>query len=132
MENLKIVDQKPCSAREAILAHPELFAAQGTVVAGWRHYRGRSLGPFYRLVFREAGHQKSIYIGKSNEQADQIRTLLTDLRRPNQARRAERKLRAELRTGLRRAKLAWELELQRFGLYAQGYEIRGWRRRNDG
>ena len=47
-----------------IRGRPDLFIRQGAVVAAWRTYRKRKLGPYYHLVFRDEGRQKSIYLGR--------------------------------------------------------------------
>jgi len=65
LENGQVVDQKPHPALELIASQPALFQRQGSVVAGWRNYRGRRLGPYHRLAYRHRGRQCSIYLGRS-------------------------------------------------------------------
>ena len=63
------VDEKKTARFEReepyVLAHGARFAHQGAVVASWQTYRGRRLGPYYWLAFRDSGRQRSIYLGRS-------------------------------------------------------------------
>jgi hypothetical protein len=43
-----------------LAARPEVFARQGSVVASWRRRGTRTYGPYYRLIYREGGRQRSI------------------------------------------------------------------------
>ena len=43
---------------------PTRFARQGPGAATWRTSRGRRLGPYYRLAWRDRGRQRSIYLGR--------------------------------------------------------------------
>jgi len=51
------VDQKANArwerVRLQVLAQRRLFARQGAVVAGWRTYRNRRLGPYFRLTYQD-------------------------------------------------------------------------------
>ena len=40
-----------------ILENKAFFAAAGSVIADWRAYRARPLGPYFKVVFREQGRQ---------------------------------------------------------------------------
>ncbi len=55
MEKAGFVDQKAAARFERVLALSGRFAVQGSVVAGWRVYRGRRLGPYFRLAYRDGG-----------------------------------------------------------------------------
>ena len=57
-------DQKSHKALTLLREAPTRFACQGTVTTSWRTYRGRRLGPYYRLAWRENGRQRSIYLGR--------------------------------------------------------------------
>lgn len=100
-ENPRSVDQKVAGRCERIwsqvLALPPLLARQGAVVASWRVWQGRRLGPYFRLAYREAGRQRSIYLGRSEELAGRVRRLLEQLRDPPQQRRQCRQLIAAVR-----------------------------------
>lgn len=128
----RAVDQKRNSTRrESLLAQirqaASAVATAGSIVKTWRTYRGRRLGPYYRIAFRDAEVQKSIYIGSDPELATAARTLLAELQAGERARRVVRRLQVASRASLRAAKTAWERELERAGLHLQGFEVRGWR-----
>jgi len=112
--------------RAYLLAHKTLFAAGGTVVAGWRRYRGRRLGPYFRVAFFEDGRQRSLYLGASPELADQVRTLLDELQGPLRRKRVFQRLNRQARAALRRQKARLNEELAKWGLYLKGFEFRGW------
>jgi hypothetical protein len=99
-----------------ILARSTLFARQGTVVATWRRYCNSRSGPYFRLKYYEGGVQRSIYLGRSEELAQEVRRLLAGL----QFRRICRRLRTRLRSSLRLEKT----RLQE-NLHAQGYRMKG-------
>jgi len=130
-QNRKAVDQNAAEQFAAIstriVARREVLARAGSVVATWRTYRGRRLGPYYRLSYREDGRQRSIYLGRSSQLAEHVRGLLTDCQRPARQAHELRRTRAVLMKDLRRQKAAWDQELQAAGLYARGYVVRGWR-----
>ena len=124
MEKPHLVDQKAAArferVRSELLAHRLLFATQGTVVSGWRTYRGRRLGPYFRVAYRDGGRQRSIYLGRCMELARRVRELLARLQRNNRRRRLFARLKAQVRASLRRAKARlsellrpWNPELRR-------------------
>ena len=124
MENRRSVDQKLADALELLLAHPEIFTRQGTVVASWRSYRGRRLGPYYRLTYRQEGRQRSVYLGNCSELASQLRDTLTEMQQPLATHRAYRRHRAQVAAGLRQAKKVLNAQLRAYGMQLKGYEIR--------
>ena len=77
------VDQKVAAqferVRAVVMAQPRRFARQGSVVASWRVYAGRKLGPYFRLAYREGRRQRSIYLGRCAELARRVRELLAEL-----------------------------------------------------
>ena len=113
--------------RQFVLSHRALLAKQGCVVQGWRTYRGRKQGPYYRLAFREHGRQRSIYLGRSIELADRVRALLRDCQARVDEQRALQELREQARKELKRNRAVWRHELARVGLHLHGNEVRGWR-----
>jgi hypothetical protein len=133
LEKQKSVDQKLAAtySKVAVLlrARPEIFSRQGAVVAGLREYQGCMLGPYHRLVYRDGGRQRSLYLGRSAELADAVGALLRHLQAPRQRRRTWARMRAQARAALRAQKGRWQEDLARWGLRAQGYEVRGWRSR---
>jgi hypothetical protein len=54
----------PHPALAILAARPDLFSRHGAIVATWRRRGARTYGPYYRLAYREAGRQKSIYLGR--------------------------------------------------------------------
>jgi len=107
--------------------HEELFRRQGAVVESWRSYRGRRLGPYYRLVYRGGRRNLAIYLGRSPELAEKVRALLDHFQNPIRQRRAWRRMRAGLWAEVRKQKAAWAKELAARGLALQEFEVRGWR-----
>ena len=130
MEKSASLDQKAARrlerVRAYVLAHKALFAAAGTVVSGWRTYRGRRLGPYFRVAFFDGARQRSLYLGASPELASEVRKLLDELQGPLRRRRAFQRLKHQLRAALRRQKSLLNEELNRRGLYLKGLEFRGW------
>jgi tRNA/tmRNA/rRNA uracil-C5-methylase (TrmA/RlmC/RlmD family) len=116
---------------QTLAARPDLFGRQGVVVATWRSYRGRRLGPYYRVEFRHGDKHQSIYLGACAGFAEEVRQWLRDLKRPIRQERAYRRERAKLRAVLRRQKHRLDVELEKIGLYLKGYEVRGFRRARD-
>jgi hypothetical protein len=110
-----------------IADEPGRFCRQGAVVATWRTYRGRKLGPYYRLAFRRDGRQCSVYLGRCRELAERVRAAIDKLRVPLHHVRQIARMRAAVKASLRREKLRLDGQLRKLGLYLKGFETRGWR-----
>jgi hypothetical protein len=124
---MRSVNQKRNDLLRFVAAHGALLAVQGSVQETYRHYKGRRLGPFFRLSFRQAGKQRSLYIGRDRGLASAIEGQLQTLQAPrSNARQLERCL-AECRRNLQAAKQEFRCRLEAQGLRLQGNEIRGWR-----
>jgi hypothetical protein len=128
----RIVTAEPVSVcpHPAILliaARPDLFARQGRVAKTWRHERGRRFGPYYRLVYREEGGRRSLYLGGDGPVVEQVRRELDCLQLPWRARRERQQLSDHAAAALRAQKTALHAALRAVGLRLQGYEVRGWR-----
>jgi hypothetical protein len=124
---MRSVDQKRRELFRFLAEHSALLALQGSIQASYRVYRGRQLGPFFRLSFREAGKQRSRYIGGDRALAAEIGRHLQKLQAPlSGARQIERSL-TEHRHQLKLAKAEFRRHLEVHGLRLQGNEIRGWR-----
>ena len=95
-------------------------AMGGSIVETWRTYRGRRLGPYCRLAYRESGIQRSIYVGSDPQLVAAAREVLAELQADERARRMVQRLQSATQT-------SWEGELARVGLHLQGFEVRGWR-----
>ena len=138
MAKSKPADQNPAPSdapadrwpkiRQFILARRDCFAQQGALVPTWRTYRGRSLGPYYCIVSRESGRQRSLYLGRSVDLAARAKLLLEELHGPRDTRQLYRRLIRQARAELRRHKAFWMREIGQFGLWGKGFEIRGWSR----
>jgi len=128
MENHDPVDQnadlKTAKILAVIRANRTTFSSQGAVVATWRTYQGRRLGPYYRIAYRHGGAQQSIYLGRSSERARLVRELLAQMQQPQRDARAYQRQRAQVSAGLREAKQAWDQALRCCGLHLKGFEIR--------
>ena len=125
LENRSFVDQK---LQAFLQRHATQFAAQGTVVASWRNYRGRRLGPYFRLAWRgDDGQQHSRYLGMDRALAAEIEAWLSALRGPSQATRRLKEARQSLSRALRQERSLLRRELAKSGLSLRGAEVRGWR-----
>ena len=125
MENGRAVDQNRHRALRLIASQPALFRRQGSVAASWREYRGRKLGPYYRLAYRHGGRQCSVYLGRAGKLVEQVRAALRRLQGPLSRLRTLARFRARIKASLRREKLRLDGHLRRFGLYLKGFETRG-------
>jgi hypothetical protein len=127
LEKLASVDQKRAEVQAFLAEHATLLSRQASVQASWRRYRGRRLGPYYRLSSREGEKQCSLYLGRCPKMAEEVREALGALQGPL---RHERELNREVRqiqTAIREEKQALDRDLLPRGLYRKGNEIRGWR-----
>jgi hypothetical protein len=106
----------------------ETFRRQGFVVADWRGRGERRRGPFYCLRYREAGRQRSLYLGRDAELAAAVRRRLEELQAPLRREREDAREWAQQRATSRAFSKVWDRELKRIGLRLQGSEVRGWRR----
>ena len=131
-EKSRSVDQKAAARWERVEAQlaaaPGVFAVGGTVVTTWRTYRGRRLGPYFRLAYRKGRRQCSIYLGRSAELARRVRDLLARLQEEHRWRRTTRRMRREVRRSLRRWLEYLGRQLAQLGIERKGFEFRGVRR----
>jgi len=131
-EKRDLVDQKIAARLQRIesylLEHPELVATQGTLLATWRVYRGRRLGPYFQIAYRQAGRQRAIYVGRSEELAERVRRLLDRLQGLHRGRQVSKRLKAQVRASLRRTKDQLSGLLAVWGITLKGFEFRGVRR----
>ena len=116
------------SPLERINNNPQTFAHNGVVVPSYRTRGNKRYGPYYRVAYRVAGRQCSIYLGRCKNLANQARELLTKLQYRRDffrlSRRGERQRRATLRRVIRQ----WQQTIRAYGLDYRGCEVRGWRR----
>jgi hypothetical protein len=125
VENRQVVDQRAARALGLIAARPRVFARQGVVVAGWRAYRGRRLGPYYRLAYREDGRQRSLYLGRNGPGVERVRHALAQLQGGCRWQRTYRRLRSRVNASLRKCKAELDRLLRSLGLWRKGFEVRG-------
>ena len=107
------VDQKRGELLGFLAAHSARFAAQGSVQESHRLYQGRKLGPYYRLSFREAGRQCSLYIGRDRVLAAEIQAQLQKLQEPRVRTRQLERCLADCRRNLQAAKVEFRRRLPR-------------------
>ena len=72
LEKCKVADQLPHPALQLIAARGDLFSRQEQ----WFPLgcRGEErFGPYYSLIYREDGRQRSIYIGRAGVLVEQVR-----------------------------------------------------------
>ncbi len=129
MEKRELVDQKDAArferVRSYLVAHPALFSTQGSVVASWRTYRGRRLGPYFRVSYRHRGRQRSMYLGCSERIARLVRLLLAHLQTRHRQRRLFARLIGQARSSLRACKADLKRQLAEWGIQLKGFEFRG-------
>jgi hypothetical protein len=107
---------------------PTRFATQGTVVETWRTYRARRLGPYYRLAWRENGHQRAIYLGRQSPLVDEVRRLLHEAQTIRRMIREHRRRQALFKQHVIRPLQRYVKEMFRLfgnGLYVKGSNIGG-------
>jgi hypothetical protein len=129
LEISKDADQPAHPALKLIAARRALFARQGSVVATWRR-RGpaqKLYGPYYSLIYREDGRQRSVYLGRVAALVQRVRGLLAALRKPLVEFRLFERLRRQGQAALRAQKLRTAALLRPLGLRLKGFEVRGWR-----
>lgn len=98
------------------------------MVATWRVYRNRRLGPYFQVVYHLDRRQRALYIGRSPELADRVRRLLDQFQRNHRERRLLKRLETHARASLRRAKTQLKELLALRGIRMKGFEFRGVRR----
>jgi hypothetical protein len=127
MENPKTVDQLLHPALDLIACNPKIFTRQGTVVATWRRRGDKIFGPYYRLAYRQAGRQCSIYLGRAGALVQRVRSSLAALHGRLRDCRFAQQIRLQIRGSLRAQKTRLATFLKPLGLRLQGFEVRGWR-----
>ncbi len=111
-----------------IKANVQVFTRQGTVAATYRTYKGKRLGPYYQLTYRDQGRQHWLYLGRSEKLADQVREFLGELHTPRDQLRLNRRLQSRARAALRLAKAQLKELLAQRGVSLKGWEFRGVRK----
>jgi hypothetical protein len=125
VENRRSCAQKLAAVERWLAGREMALSRQGYVVESWRQYRGRRLGPYYRLRYRERGRMRSVYLGRDAVLAEEVRGRLSELQRPLRRKREAHKRWKKERAYLRILKARWEAELRKIGLRLKGFEVRG-------
>jgi hypothetical protein len=86
-----------------ILAQKELIIRDGTVVASWKTYRGKRLGPYFRVAFRDNRRLRAIYIGRDELLAQLAKALIEELKHPLRQDRYLRQVRQLFRAAWRQS-----------------------------
>jgi hypothetical protein len=127
MEKSKSADQLSHPALQLLAARGDLFSRLGSVVATWRRRAGKTFGPYYSLIYREDGRQRSVYLGRMSALVEQVRHALQTLQHSIRQFRLFDRLRRQARASLRIQKFRVGALLRPFGLRLKGFEVRGWR-----
>ena len=115
-------------ALEFINNNHHIFKNCGSVVASYRTRGTTRYGPYYRVAYRIAGRQCSLYLGRCKELASRARELLATLQQSRDYRRMCRKANRQRRAVLKGVIRQWQQMIRAYGLDLRGCEIRGWRR----
>jgi hypothetical protein len=94
-------------------------------VETWRFHRGRRLGPYYQLRYREQHCGRSLYLGRDPALAEQVRERLRQMQATQRVLREAKKEWQRERATLRQLLAPARAELRRIGLWMKGFEIRG-------
>ena len=116
------------SPLQFITRNAQTFARNGAVVPTYRTRGNKRYGPYYRVAYRIAGRQCSLYLGRCKQLADQVRQLLAKLQHPRDYRRLCKRANRQRRATMRRVIRHWQLTMRAYGLDFRGCELRGWRR----
>jgi uncharacterized protein DUF1678 len=65
-----------------IQQNSQLFTRVGSAVATYRTRGTTRFGPYYQLIYRQDRRQRSLYLGRSEQLATQVRELLRQLQEP--------------------------------------------------
>jgi hypothetical protein len=103
---------------ECLLAQSERFARQGFITANYRNRHGRKFGPYFRLAYRDLqNRQRSIYLGRSEDMARRIQSLL---KAQLQCRRQANHIRTLVLASLRLQKKDLNMNLRTHGFFHEG------------
>lgn len=127
MENQDSVDQRRAAVECFFVAHSDVLAEQGSVVATYRRRGDRKLGPYHKLACRIEQRQVAIYLGTDADFIDQVRERLSRLQQARSERLRMSAVRRAFRRQARAVQRELDVELSTRGLFRKGHEIRGWR-----
>ena len=128
VENRDCVAQRLDALLRAVSDDASLLK-QGSLQPSYRYRDGRKTGPYWRLVYREKGRQRSLYLGRRSEVVEAARRILAERQAPGKKERQRRRDDARRSRVMRSLKKNLEAELHKVGLAMKGFEIRRLRRR---
>jgi hypothetical protein len=131
----KSVDQKsPVDFFDRLERIRDNLRAGGTVVSTWRSYKGQRLGPYFRLAYRVGGRQKSVFIGRDVELAENVRNYLRTLQHQRNKNSNLNRMRRVAAKQFAVSRKQFGTELAAVGLRLRGSQVIGWRawRRHQG
>ena len=128
MEKREFVAQRRIAVARFLFEHEDDLARQGSIIRSYRLHRGRRFGPYFKLVCRRAGRQRSIYLGCDKVFMEEVKQRLEQLQAPGRLRRVLEASCRALRTQARLARRLLNNELAKHGLVTHGHEIRGWKK----
>ena len=111
--------------RALLESRKPLLAKQGAIVASWRTHQGRRLGPYYRLAYREAGRQRSIYLGCAFDLVRRVQAKLADFQQSLRQSQIFSRMHSAARKALRASKERLRQQLAAIGIRLKGFEFRG-------
>ncbi len=115
------VEARFARIQSQILARQDIISHYGHLESYWKTYRGKRLGPYYKVVFWDAGRRKSIYFGRNEDLAKWVRELLARLQHEHRQRTYLRQLRNKIRRALRHEKAKLGEMLAPRGFRMKGY-----------
>jgi hypothetical protein len=119
-ENL---EQKFAEIHAKLLALQEVLTTGGFVRGYWKTYRGKRLGPYYRVVFLQDRRRRSLYLGSDPQLAALVGRLLENWQRGRRENLYLRRLRKKIRAALRLEKANMQKLLAPLGFRMKGYAI---------
>ncbi len=123
IETERFVDQKRLLIANYIAQRADVFKSQGSVLATYRTYKGKTTGPYYRLSHRASGVQRSLYLGQDPELAAEVQKRLDDLQAPRREQLALAHAAAVLAAGVARHLKELDGPLEAHGFYRAGLKL---------
>ena len=112
--------------------HANLLRRQGSIQGTYRRMHGVRYGPFYRVILRVDGAQRSVYVGGASSLVDEARSRLAELQHEKQGRIESLQRRREGKRLMRQLRRQIDHLVRREGLFLKGTELRGMRARRHG
>ena len=127
MQNSNFAHEKTLARWERlqtqVLKYNELIAQDGCIGEIWKTYRGKRLGPYYRVEFRENRATRTIYIGRDEQLAKMASAMIDELKHPRREDRIIRRARMAARAALRRSLAEAEALAAPLGYRRRGFRF---------